>query len=470
MLRSKKGLRVVLCWLAVSLGAGPGVARADGPSVPPAVVSDGLALATELADGVGARLTGSEGAERAVTWALAAMKRAGLSRVRREPIKTRKWERVAEQAMVIAPMKQPLRVTALGGTVSTDAVPGHNQGIIEAEAIEADSIAALLQLGDKVRGKIVVLTQEMKKTPDFSGYRDAGPARWQAPTLAGKAGAVALLIRSVGTGLHRLPHTGGLHYDDGAPKIPAGALAAEDAMLVSRLLKQQQPVRLRLQLVVRDSGLVDSANVVGELPGRALAREIVLLGAHLDSWDLGTGALDDAVGCGMILDVAKRIARDKAGVPRSLRVVFFMNEELGLSGARGYAEAHKAELPLHVAAIEADSGAGAPLGFRVVGGAPAADLVKGWLAGAPSSMPTTVQTAEEWGADLMPLQAAGVPILGVEQDVSDYFEWHHTAGDTVDKISPSALEQTTQALQVLTTAALRAPVRLPPSAGSQRFK
>jgi Zn-dependent M28 family amino/carboxypeptidase len=282
---------------------------------------------------------------------------------------------------------------------------------------------------------------------------------------AARYGALAVLVRSIGTGGHRLPHTGALRYADGVGKIPAAALAAEDAELLHRLLVAAggAAVRLRLRLGAHYLPEVDSWNVVGDVPGQERPQEIVLLGAHLDAWDLGTGALDDGAGCGIVIDSARLLLQLGQPLRRTVRVVLFMNEELGLSGARAYAEQHRAELPRHVAALEADSGAGRPYGYRTAGDEQSRSLIERWVQPLLPLIPSQIVSTPEVGADLIPLQAAGVPVLAVEQDVSDYFDWHHTAGDTLDKVNPHDLALTTAAVANLAWAAADAAVRLPPS-------
>jgi hypothetical protein len=433
-----------------------------------------LQLTRELSDRVGARLAGSKGAEHAVAWAVDAMQKAGLSNVRREPVRVPRWLRGEESAELVGEPPQPLRIATLGGSVGTRAAGSDAVTALEAEVVEVDSFEALAKLGERARGRIVLFNKEMVRSRDFQGYADVVGLRGRGAVRAAKLGAVAALIRSTGTGFHRQPHTGAMRYEDGTPRIPAAALAAEDAELLHRRLQSGETVRVRLRLGARLDGEVDSWNVVGEVPGRSQPEEIVLLGAHLDSWDLGTGALDDGAGCGIVLDTARRMAQVARRAPtqaprRTVRVVLFMNEELGLSGARAYAETHRAELAKHVAAMEADSGAGAPFAYRVTGGAPAQNVVQSWLLPFGTLVPQEVGLTDEWGADLLPLQAANVPVIGVAQDVSDYFEWHHTAGDTFDKIRPRELAQAQAAFYALAHAAANAETRLPPSPKPPRF-
>jgi hypothetical protein len=441
------------------------VRPAISPAQSPAAQITGAALlgggayayAADLSDRVGARLAGSSGADRAVEWALRAMRDAGLKNVHKEPVRVPRWVRGEESAEILTPAAQVLKLAALGNSIGT---PPDG---VEGEVLEATSLEDLRGLGERVQGKILLFNQPMKRTSDFSGYGAAVPLRHRGAVFAARAGAIAMLVRSIGTDSHRLPHTGGSRYEDGVPAIPAAALAIADAELLHRLLQTGERVRVRLRLSAHKEGEVESANVVGELPGRELPREIVLIGAHLDSWDLGTGALDDAAGCGIVLDTAHTLFSLALRPRRTVRVVLFMNEELGLSGAYAYAAAHKAELPAHAAALEADSGAGMPLGYHLAGDERGRALVQKWVQPLSRLLPDKVNLANEIGADISPLQDAGVAVLTVAQDVSEYFDWHHTAGDTLDKINPHELALVTAAFASLTFAAADSPERLPPS-------
>jgi hypothetical protein len=400
------------------------------------------ALAAELADRIGPRPAGSANAARAVKWAVAAMKAAGLQKVREEPVTVPQWIRGEAAAEVLSPIQTSLHVAALGGSLGT--APGG----VTAEIVEARSPEELKALGERARGKIVFISQKMERTRTGEGYGKAVGLRGSGAIEAAKLGAVAAIIRSVGTGAHQLPHTGATRYEDDVPKIPFAAVSAEDADLLERQLAKG-PVKLRLFLTAKWDELVASANVVGELPGRVKPDEIVLIGAHLDSWDLGSGALDDGAGCGIVLDAGRILAK----LPRSrrtVRVVLFMNEENGLTGARAYATAHNAELPKHVAAMEADLGAGRPIGLTTSSGPAGVAILKTLLAPLATWLSIEPTAANFGGADLIPLQAAAVPVVDLWQDATYYFDWHHTAGDTVDKIDRVDLALETAAFTSLT--------------------
>jgi carboxypeptidase Q len=429
--------------------------------------SQAHAILQSLTDNVGARFAGTPGAERAIEWALAEMRRVGLKNVRRETVKVPRWVRGEEQVEVVAPSSHPLHAVALGGSVGTPP-----EGLT-AEVVEVTSFDELKALGERVRGKIVLFNKAMMRTRGFEGYGTAVPQRSRGAVEAARLGAVAVLVRSVGTGAFRLPHTGALRYDNAVPKIPAAALALEDADLLHRLLagspsapgaaSVSAPVKVRLRLGAHMEGEVESANVVGELPGQGRPEEVVLIGAHLDSWDLATGALDDGAGCAIVLETARLLSQLGLVPRRTLRVVLFMNEEFGLSGARAYAETHKSELSRHVAAMESDSGAGKPYGLSVAGGEATVAMVRTLMEPLRALGVAEVRGAEETGADLIPLKGHGIPMLGILQDVSSYFDWHHTAADTLDKVDPFELSLAAAAFAVMAHAVADLPTRLPVS-------
>ena len=430
-----------------------------------AALASGRAFATvaSLSDHVGQRLTGSPAADRGVEWALAAMREMGLKNVHKEPVKVPRWLRGEESAELIAPSRLPLRATALGSSVGTP------KDGLQATVVEVGSIDELKALGSGAKGKIVLFNKVMQRTRTGEGYGAVVPLRGHGAVEAAKLGAVAALIRSVGTGQYRLPHTGATKYEDKVQKIPFAAISAEDADLLHRLIASGESPTVKLRLGCHTDGEVMSSNVIGEVPGREKPDEVVVIGAHLDSWDLGQGAIDDGAGCAIALETGRLLMALGLQPRRTVRVVLYMNEENGLSGARAYAEQHKAELERHVAAIEADSGAGRPIGVSVVGGAPAVALVKRWAQPLMSWLPGEVKASEWGGADLIPLQSAGVPVLEVNQDMSSYFDWHHTAADTVDKIDPIDLALAAAAFATVTFGAAEDGERLPASTPPPRW-
>ncbi len=406
---------------------------------------------------VGPRFAGSPGDKAAIAWGLRTMEALGFEAVRAEPVTVPHWVRGRNEGEILAPFPQPMVLTALGGSVAT---PG--DGLV-AEVVRAGSLAELAALPDEaVAGKIVFLDQSMERRRDGAGYGQTVGIRSIGPVEAAKKGAVGLVIRSVGTGTHRFPHTGGTRYDEAVPKIPAAALAIPDADLLAAQLERVQqdgadpepgqrlgPVRFRLVLDTETLPDEPSANVIGEVRGRELPDEIVLIACHLDSWDLGTGAIDDGAGCAHVLTAGALLARLPEAPRRTVRVVLFANEEFGLSGARAYAEAHADALDRHVLAAESDFGAGRIWRFALL-----AD---------PAALPDAEALAEvlaplgiEWdgnsargGADLIPLRSARVPLADLTPDGTHYFDYHHTADDTLDKVDPDLLAQASAAWAAL---------------------
>ncbi|HEV2856432.1 MAG TPA: M20/M25/M40 family metallo-hydrolase [Thermoanaerobaculia bacterium] len=382
---------------------------------------------------VGPRPAGSKAYDAAVAWGLRTMKELGFSNVRPEKATVPHWDRGAESGEIVSPWPQPVHLAALGGSVGT---PGEG---IEAQVIEVPSLEEVDKLDPhQVKGKIVFYNVRMERARDGSGYGKAVGVRGAGASQAAKLGAAAVLIRSIGTDNNRTPHTGAMRYQDDVAKIPAAALSNPDADLLAAQIASGKPVTFRLKLGARALPEVETASVVGEIPGREKPREIVLLGCHLDSWDLGTGAIDDGAGCAIMMEAARLIGERPKKPRRTIRVVLFANEEFGLSGARAYAEAHKDELARHVMAGESDFGSGRV--WRIASRVdpaklPAvADLAK--LLGVEQGTNDT-----GGGADLGPMAPARVPLISLSQDGTYYFDDHHTANDTLDKIDPKDLDQ-----------------------------
>ena len=392
--------------------------------------SEATALATSLCDTAGPRLPGSPGDAKAVAWAVETMTRLGLQNVHTEPVTVKGWVRGVERAELTSPLQQSLSVTALGSSVATP------PGGLEAEVLEVTSLDALDALAPgAAAGKILFANVPMRRTVDGKGYGQAAPIRSRTGRQGALAGAVAALIRSVGPDQNRLPHTGS---QGGPGPLPAAALSTPDADLLHRLLANG-PVRLRLTLTPSARDPITTANVIGEVIGRERPDEVVLLGAHLDSWDLATGAQDDAAGVGIALDTARQLLALPRHPRRTVRVVLFANEENGLDGAQAYAAAHGAEH--HVAGLESDGGGDRALSVTFGGSAAAAATVRTWD---PWLAPLEVHVVDgpaHGGADLIPLRGQGLPVFSVQQDMSRYFDWHHSANDTVDKLDPAQHSQ-----------------------------
>ena len=396
-----------------------------------------------LCDRIGHRLSGSPGAAAAVGWALETLRKDGLKEVRAEKVMVPHWVRGTAEMSLVAPVARPLAGLALGMSVPTPL-----EGV-DGEIVEVDSMEALKSLGEKVRGRIVLFNRAIWRDPNGDGYGQVSPLRHAGPSQAARQGAVATLIRSLGTLAGRLPHTGTLSYADDAPRIPAAAIAQEDADLIHRLLAAGGKVRVRMRLDCRTLPDAESANAVGELRGRDRPEEIVLLGAHLDSWDVGCGAHDDGAGVVMVLESMRLLQALDLRPRRTIRAVLFMNEENGVRGGKAYAADHAAELPRHVAALEADRGAGKPLGFSVGADAGGAETLRRLAQGLAAVGAVEIDDKGEGGVDIARLRAAGVPLLGLRSDMSTYFDWHHSEADTLDKIDRGALADNVVAMAAM---------------------
>ena len=408
-------------------------------------LSDGVAYSRleELTDTIGPRLSGSPGAAAAVQWALAWFKRDGVS-ARLEPVMVPHWVRGEERGEILARpsvVGHPLFLTALGGS------PG---GDVTGDVVEVRSLKEIAALGASARGKVLFLNHTMHTE---SGYGEFVGLRSDGPVEAGKVGAAGVLLRSLATASLRTPHTGMTHTGG----VPSAAVTTEDAALLHRLLARG-PVRVHFKLGCKWLPEVDSANVVAEIRGREKPDEIVVFGAHLDSWDLADGANDDGAGVAMVMDSARLIATLGAPPRRTVRFVLFMNEENGLAGGKGYAAAHAAELPHHVAAIESDAGAAKPVAIATRS---SSSLLKPWLTPLFALGLSEPVDADIGGADIGPLAAGSVPFAGVQVDGTHYFDIHHSPADTFDKIDPLALAQDTAAFAVLTYALAEMPETLP---------
>ena len=460
---------LLAAFLAPSLVAAPAAAPADplGPETRAAVsalVATGATptRATDwvrrLTDEVGPRLAGSPGDRAAVAWGLALFRELGFSNVHAEEVPVAAWERGVETAEVVAPFPQRLVVTALGGSVGTPP-EGITAPVVDVASLEALE-EAVKGNPDAVRGKIVFFARRTVKDPAGPGYGANVPMRSSGAAKAGPHGALAVLVRSVGTSTARLAHTGSTNYADGGPRIPAAAVANADADLLERLLARG-PVTVRLVLGCRPLPDATSANVVGEVAGREKRDEVVVVSGHLDSWDLGRGAIDDGAGCAIAIEAARLVARSPRRPRRTIRVVLWANEESGLAGGKGYAARHAAELAKHAGAIEADSGTGSPQGFSWN----AADALEPALAALAKLLEPlgagSLRRGGAGGADTSPLLPAGVPLFGLRQETGRYFDYHHTADDTFDKIEPASLDKAAASVAALAYALADLPETYP---------
>ena len=426
--------------------AAPASVAAPADAVPPAVatmqksaLTDQRAYATlkSLTDEVGQRFAGTAGDWKAVEWAMKTLQAQGFSRVRYEKVTVPRWTRGTASVQLLGDPPVDLAALALGGSIGTDGQP------IEADVLAVTTIAELERMSrDEVAGRIVFFYDRMLETRDGMDYGPTVRNRRDGAIAAAKLGAVGVVIRAVGSEDEDRPHTGAMNYANGVPRIPAFAIGNHSADRVLAAYARG-PVRLRLSSTARCEAPAVSANVIGEIPGRGLgngaAEEFVLLAAHLDSWDVGTGAQDDGAGVVTVIEAARRVGEMPQRPQRSLRVVLYADEEFGLSGGDHYALEHAAELPRHHAAIEADLGAGRVFAFEssvqpadVSGVIRMADLLR------PLGVPYQSNDGDG-GADIGPLHDRGVPIFGLQHDASKYFEIHHTEADRIDRVAPADL-------------------------------
>lgn len=396
-------------------------------------------LVTSLTTEVGARPAGSVADAGAVAWAMAKLRALGYDKVYKEPVTFPAWRRVAESASVVSPASHRLVITALGGSIGTN-------GVLEAGVIALRDIDTLKRTPpESVKGKIVLLTQRMERRADGAGYTTMVAMRTSAASVAARKGALALLIRSLGTDNNRLAHTGSVIYERGAA-VPAAALSGPDADLLERLVADSKEVRLRLDIQVDASRTYTSHNVIGEITGCRTPNEIVMLGAHLDSWDLGTGAVDDGFGVAVTMAAGALIKRAGFAPARTIRVVLFANEENGFHGAKAYVNRHKLDLRNHRVAVESDWGAGRIYALRNVQ-QDHAFIEK--LSGALHPLGVSLDgVAGVPGPDVGFLAKQQVPWVQLAQDATELFDHHHSDNDTLDKIDPSAMKQNVAAYVV----------------------
>lgn len=394
---------------------------------------------------VGPRPAGSAGDQAAVKWAIAKFTELGFDKVYTEPVSVPLWTRGAISAEILAPFPQPMHITSLGHSVGTP------DGGIEAEIIHFSTLQDLVDAPEGIaEGKIVYISNRMERAQNGSGYGPAVQARSNGASEAAKKGAVAMFIRSIGTDNHRVPHTGMMRYADGVAKIPAAALSNPDADVLLRQVERGAPVSVAFNMQNEFGGDVLSYNVIGEITGSVTPEEAIIIGGHLDSWDLGTGAIDDGAGVSITMAVGKIIG-DMAQAPkRTIRVIAFAAEEIGLYGGRAYATKYADDLDNIIIAAESDFGADRIYAF--------ATNVR------EEALPATVEIAQVLaplgiqhtgnqaggGPDISPLKAAGVAVVNLYQDGTRYFDLHHTADDTFDKVDEAQLSQNVAAYAAFT--------------------
>jgi carboxypeptidase Q len=406
-----------------------------------------------LVDTYGPRLSGSAALESAIDWILEQMKSDGLENVRGERVMVPHWVRGAESAELVKPRKTRLAMLGLGGSVPTP-----SKGIT-APVLVVSSFDELTARAADAKGKIVLFDAP------FTSYRETVHYRVEGASAAARVGAVASLIRSVASFSIHSPHTGVMHYDSTVARIPAAALSVEDAQMLHRFQDRRQPVVLTLRMSARMLPDAASRNVIGEIRGRERPDEVVVLGGHIDSWDVGQGAVDDGGGAVAAWEAVRLMHLLGLRPRRTVRVVLWTNEENGGKGAQAYRDAHSAELSRHVLAIESDNGTFSPNGFRFSGsdaGLARAQQVGSLLSGIHAGRITKETQSPE--ADIEPLVERGVPGLGLDVDRSRYFWFHHSDGDTLDKVDPAELARCVAALAVMAYVVADLPDGLPRTA------
>jgi carboxypeptidase Q len=403
----------------------------------------------ELTDTYGNRLSGSANLGRAIRWAEATMRQDGLANVRTEKVLVPRWVRGQESAVILDPPEHPIAMLGLGGSVATP------PGGLEADVLVVRHFKDLEARGAEAKGRIVLFNVQYTTYGETVTYRSGGAA------AAARHGAVASLVRAVGPMGLRTPHTGNMNYGDGATKIPTAAIAAEDANRIQRLTDRGLTVRVRLTMDARYEPDVESANVFGEIVGHELPAEVVLVGCHFDSWDVGAGASDDGVGCIVTWEALRLMKRLGIQPRRTVRLGLFTNEENGLRGGTAYRDAYRASAGDHVFALESDSGVFAPasLGFT---GSDAARRVMHDIGTLLTPLGFPPIGPGGGGADIGPISQAGnVPMMAYNGDSNRYFTIHHTPADTVDRIAPEEVGKAAAAIAIVTYVVADMPERLP---------
>jgi len=404
----------------------------------------------ELVDRFGHRLAGSPSLEAAIDWILAEMRKDGLSNVQGEPVMVTNWVRGQESVDLVSPRRAPLRMLGLGGSVGTPA-----EGIT-ARVLVVSSFDELDRRRAEARGRIVLFDAP------FTDYGETRRYRTDGAVAAARVGAVASLIRSVAPFSIRSPHTGRVSYQPEVANIPAAALSNEDAMMLHRMQDRGDSVVVTLKMQARQLPDAQSRNVVAEVVGRAEPEEVVVLGGHIDSWDVGQGAMDDGGGSVAAWEAVRLIHKLGLRPRRTIRVVLWTNEENGVEGGQGYLERHRDDLTKHVMAMESDGGVFSPRGVLVAGTAPAVEVVRQvgqLLRPIGADRVTKVDTSPE--ADIEPMVTLGVPGIGLDVDGTRYFWYHHTDGDTLDKLDPAEMGRCVALMAVMAYVIADLPARLP---------
>lgn len=390
----------------------------------------------ELVDRFGHRLSGSASLENAIDWILAEMRKDGLDNVRGEPVKVPHWVRGEESAELVEPRALKLPMLGLGGSIGTPP-----EGIT-APVLVVSSFEELTARAGEARGKIVLFDVPFTSYGQTVAYRQTGAI------AAARVGAVASLIRSVASYSMRTPHTGSMRYDSAAARIPHAAITVEDAAMLHRMQDRQQRIVVRLRMSAQTLPDADSRNVIGEIRGTQRPEEIVVLGGHIDSWDVGQGAMDDAGGVVAAWEALRLMRKLGLRPRRTVRVVGWTNEENGLRGGNAYRDAHAAELGDHVLAIETDGGVFRPLGFGFQGSDRALAIARD-VGRLLKRIGADSVTKGGGGADIGPIMERGVPGMGLNVDGGRYFWFHHSDADTIDKLDPREVGLSVATLAVM---------------------
>ena len=418
--------------------------------------TEGYKRLTYLCYRIGNRLSGSPGLEKAIAWSVEQMKAVGLTNVQVIPTKVPHWVRGAESARMTAPADKPLHMLGLGGSIATP------PGGITAEVVTVSDFNELDKLGrEKVAGKIVLYNQEYRGYGTTVTYRTNGASR------AAALGAVAALVRSVTPLAMQTPHTGAMNYDANQPKIPTAAISPEESMMIARLTADGVPVKVHLEMSAHMEPDADSGDVIGEIRGKELPDEVVVMGGHIDSWDVGQGAQDDGASIMACLEALALMKKLGLEPRRTIRVAFWVNEENGGRGGEAYRDFVSAKIKNQVAAIEMDGGAEAPVGFGAAVDQPSQDMLK-QIAKLLDRIGAGEITGGGGGSDISPLMRDGVPGLAERTVGTHYFDWHHTETDTLDKVNPEEFRKNVAALAVMGYALADMPGRLTAVAGGGR--
>lgn len=445
-----------LCGVCASAAGSSDVVMAQAKEMRDLALEQNIAYKTveSLTTEIGPRLAGSAQEARARDWAVAYLNSLDLDNVRVEPFELPGWVRGEEYASVTAPFPQPLSITALGGSVATPASG------IEKEVVLFENLAALQQAeAGSLKNKIAYVGHAMQRTQDGSSYGYYGKLRRIGASVAAEKGAAGILIRSIGTDSHRMPHTGQMNYAPDVTKIPAAALSNPDADQLERIAERGKTIKVKMVLTPKAIGAVKSGNVIAEIEGSEHPEQVVVIGGHLDSWDLGTGAVDDGAGVAITTAAMELIKASGLKPKRTIRLILWGSEEVGLLGGKAYLQQHQEDLANHVIGTESDFGAGKiwQITSRVNEAAQPyvadiASLVD------PLGIAMGAKDVNGGGPDLTPMVQAGFPGFRFVQNGTDYFDLHHTHDDTLDKIDPKDLDQSVAAYVVFAWIAANADV------------